>query len=245
MLDPAKRKQLKKGLDQLSEEGAVQVFHDADRLERDPVLGAVGVLQFEVIQHRLRSEYGAEISYVAPAVHARALGRGRRLRPRALRRPAERRVPRGPRGPAARPLPEPVAPRTRRAGEPERYASSRPSSRPDARKPRRRCPEGSSGRPPRPPLRRVSALALRERVPPTAAGRVHPVDAPARAVSRRARDDARGAAPAGRRRSGRSRRPRGAARVGVEGPRAASRSFLSTSKESRRSRGRKRKRKIS
>jgi peptide chain release factor 3 len=32
-------------------------------MERDPVLGAVGVLQFEVIQHRLRSEYGAEISY--------------------------------------------------------------------------------------------------------------------------------------------------------------------------------------
>jgi peptide chain release factor 3 len=63
MLDPAKRKQLKKGLDQLSEEGAVQVFHDAERLERDPVLGAVGVLQFEVIQHRLRAEYGAEISY--------------------------------------------------------------------------------------------------------------------------------------------------------------------------------------
>ena len=63
MLDPAKRKQLKKGLDQLSEEGAVQVFLDPDRLERDPVLGAVGVLQFEVIQHRLRSEYGAEISY--------------------------------------------------------------------------------------------------------------------------------------------------------------------------------------
>ena len=63
MLDPAKRKQLKKGLDQLSEEGAVQVFHDPERMERDPVLGAVGVLQFEVIQHRLRSEYGAEISY--------------------------------------------------------------------------------------------------------------------------------------------------------------------------------------
>ncbi|HTS02823.1 MAG TPA: peptide chain release factor 3 [Thermoanaerobaculia bacterium] len=63
MLDPARRKQLKKGLDQLSEEGAVQVFLDPGRLERDPVLGAVGVLQFEVIQHRLRAEYGAEISY--------------------------------------------------------------------------------------------------------------------------------------------------------------------------------------
>ncbi len=63
LLDPLKRKQLKKGLDQLSEEGAVQVFHDPVRLERDPVLGAVGVLQFEVIQYRLRTEYGAEVSY--------------------------------------------------------------------------------------------------------------------------------------------------------------------------------------
>ncbi len=64
LLDPLKRKQLKKGLDQLSEEGAVQVFYDPIRLERDPILGAVGALQFEVIQHRLRSEYGAEVSYV-------------------------------------------------------------------------------------------------------------------------------------------------------------------------------------
>ncbi len=63
MLDPSKRKQLKKGLDQLSEEGAVQVFFDPERLERDPVLGAVGVLQVEVIQHRQRAEYGAEVSY--------------------------------------------------------------------------------------------------------------------------------------------------------------------------------------
>ena len=63
MLDPGKRKQLKKGLDQLSEEGAVQVFFDPERMERDPVLGAVGVLQFEVIQHRLNAEYGAEVSY--------------------------------------------------------------------------------------------------------------------------------------------------------------------------------------
>ena len=64
LLDPLKRKQLKKGLDQLSEEGAVQVFYDPVRLERDPILGAVGALQFEVIQHRLRAEYGAEVSYV-------------------------------------------------------------------------------------------------------------------------------------------------------------------------------------
>jgi len=55
--DPLKRKQLKKGLKQLSEEGAVKLFYDRHRLERDPILGAVGVLQFEVIEHRLESEY--------------------------------------------------------------------------------------------------------------------------------------------------------------------------------------------
>ena len=59
--DPLKRKQLKKGLDQLSEEGAVQLFFDRHRLERDPILGVVGVLQFEVIQHRLEAEYKVTI----------------------------------------------------------------------------------------------------------------------------------------------------------------------------------------
>ena len=59
--DPLKRKQLKKGLQQLSEEGAVQLFYDRHRLERDPILGAVGVLQFEVIEHRLESEYNTSI----------------------------------------------------------------------------------------------------------------------------------------------------------------------------------------
>jgi len=61
--DPMRRKQLKKGLEQLSEEGAVQLFYDRQRLERDPILGAVGVLQFEVIEHRLRSEYGVRIGF--------------------------------------------------------------------------------------------------------------------------------------------------------------------------------------
>jgi peptide chain release factor 3 len=61
--DPLKRKQLKKGLEQLSEEGAVQLFYDRTRLERDPILGAVGVLQFEVIEHRLLSEYRVKIGF--------------------------------------------------------------------------------------------------------------------------------------------------------------------------------------
>jgi peptide chain release factor 3 len=61
--DPLKRKQLKKGLEQLSEEGAVQLFFDRRRLERDPVLGAVGVLQFDVTQYRLKAEYGATVAF--------------------------------------------------------------------------------------------------------------------------------------------------------------------------------------
>ena len=71
LTDPLKRKQLKKGLDQLSEEGAVQLFFDRERLERDPILGAVGVLQFEVIQHRLKSEYGVACASTASYQHAR------------------------------------------------------------------------------------------------------------------------------------------------------------------------------
>ena len=56
-----RRKQLEKGLDQLTEEGAVQLFHDRHRMDPFPVLGAVGVLQFEVMQYRLRAEYGVEV----------------------------------------------------------------------------------------------------------------------------------------------------------------------------------------
>jgi peptide chain release factor 3 len=70
--DPMKRKQLKKGLEQLSEEGAVQLFFDRRRMERDPVLGAVGVLQFDVTQYRLKSEYGASVMFERlPYQHAR------------------------------------------------------------------------------------------------------------------------------------------------------------------------------
>ncbi|MDP2345082.1 MAG: peptide chain release factor 3 [Deltaproteobacteria bacterium] len=58
--DPLKRKQLKKGLEQLADEGAVQLFRERDELFVDPVLGAVGWLQFEVVQHRLKNEYGVE-----------------------------------------------------------------------------------------------------------------------------------------------------------------------------------------
>jgi peptide chain release factor 3 len=63
LADPMKRKQLKKGLEQLSEEGAVQLLRDRDEFIVDPILGAVGWLQFEVVQHRLKAEYQVECKF--------------------------------------------------------------------------------------------------------------------------------------------------------------------------------------
>ncbi len=62
ILDPMKRKQLKKGLDQLSEEGVVQVYRQRGMLDKDPILGAVGALQFEVLKFRLQAEYSVNVN---------------------------------------------------------------------------------------------------------------------------------------------------------------------------------------
>ncbi|MFW6324886.1 MAG: peptide chain release factor 3 [Desulfovibrionales bacterium] len=59
--DPLRSKQLEKGLKQLSEEGAVQVFRPI--LGADYLLGAIGPLQFEVTMTRLRDEYKVEAGY--------------------------------------------------------------------------------------------------------------------------------------------------------------------------------------
>lgn len=56
--DPLKLKQLQKGLAQLSEEGATQFFRPL--MSNDLILGAVGVLQFDVAAYRLKDEYGVE-----------------------------------------------------------------------------------------------------------------------------------------------------------------------------------------
>lgn len=64
--DPLKMKQLNKGLIQLSEEGAVQVFRPLR--SNDLIVGAVGVLQFDVVVHRLKSEYKVEAIYEPIAV---------------------------------------------------------------------------------------------------------------------------------------------------------------------------------
>lgn len=59
--DPLKMKALQKGLTQLCEEGATQVFNPL--LSNDLILGAVGVLQFDVVAARLKEEYGVECVY--------------------------------------------------------------------------------------------------------------------------------------------------------------------------------------
>jgi len=59
--NPLKAKHLQKGLIQLAEEGAVQVFRPV--AGRDYILGAVGVLQFEVTMARLKAEYGVDAIY--------------------------------------------------------------------------------------------------------------------------------------------------------------------------------------
>ncbi len=59
--DPLRMKQLTKGLAQLSEEGATQFFRPL--MSNDLILGAVGVLQFEVVAYRLKDEYGVDCAF--------------------------------------------------------------------------------------------------------------------------------------------------------------------------------------
>ena len=58
--NPSKFKQFQKGVSELREEGAVQIMYSTDEAKREPILAAVGQLQFEVVQFRLENEYGVE-----------------------------------------------------------------------------------------------------------------------------------------------------------------------------------------
>ena len=58
--NPSAFKNFRKGVNELREEGAVQILYDTDQSKRDPILAAVGQLQLEVVQHRLENEYGVE-----------------------------------------------------------------------------------------------------------------------------------------------------------------------------------------
>jgi peptide chain release factor 3 len=70
--DPLRRKHLDKGLRQLSEEGAAQVFYATTHAGPEPLVGAVGRLQFDVLLHRLQHEYGVAAALQnLPFGHAR------------------------------------------------------------------------------------------------------------------------------------------------------------------------------
>ncbi|MFN2136894.1 MAG: peptide chain release factor 3 [Candidatus Promineifilaceae bacterium] len=59
-IDIGKQKQFQKGLQQLETEGAMQILYQTDAQRREPIVAVVGVLQFEVMQARLESEYTVE-----------------------------------------------------------------------------------------------------------------------------------------------------------------------------------------
>lgn len=59
--DSMKRKQFNKGMEQLSQEGAVQLYKRPDEGTETYIIGVVGVLQFEVLEHRLQNEYKVDI----------------------------------------------------------------------------------------------------------------------------------------------------------------------------------------
>ena len=59
--DTMKRKQFVKGMDQIAQEGAIQMFHEPESGMEEVIVGVVGVLQFDVLKYRLSNEYNVEI----------------------------------------------------------------------------------------------------------------------------------------------------------------------------------------
>ena len=55
-----KYKQFLKGLTQIEEEGAIQLFYPVNTGSREPIMAAVGALQFDVVRFRLEAEYNVE-----------------------------------------------------------------------------------------------------------------------------------------------------------------------------------------
>ena len=60
-MDSGRYKQFRRGIEQLDEEGVVQVLRHPDRGEQEPILAAVGPMQYDVAVHRLESEFGASV----------------------------------------------------------------------------------------------------------------------------------------------------------------------------------------
>jgi len=60
-VDTMKRKQFVKGMEQIAQEGAIQIFRDLGGGMEEVIVGVVGVLQLEVLEYRLKTEYNVEI----------------------------------------------------------------------------------------------------------------------------------------------------------------------------------------
>ena len=60
-VDTMKRKQFVKGINQIAQEGAIQIFQELSTGLEEIIVGVVGVLQFEVLKYRLENEYNVEI----------------------------------------------------------------------------------------------------------------------------------------------------------------------------------------
>lgn len=60
-VDTMKRKQFVKGMEQIAQEGAIQIFRDLGSGMEEVVVGVVGVLQLEVLEYRLKNEYNVDI----------------------------------------------------------------------------------------------------------------------------------------------------------------------------------------
>ena len=85
--DTMKSKHFKKGLEQLAQEGAVQIFSlPGNTVSPEPIVGAVGELQFEVLEYRLRSEYGVEIVMTRLPYEAARWIRAENFHPRDIQR---------------------------------------------------------------------------------------------------------------------------------------------------------------
>ena len=60
-VDTMKRKQFMKGMQQIAQEGAIQIFQEFNTGMEEIIVGVVGVLQFDVLKYRLENEYNVEI----------------------------------------------------------------------------------------------------------------------------------------------------------------------------------------
>ena len=67
-IDTMKRKQFIKGINQIAQEGAIQIFQEFNTGMEEIIVGVVGVLQFDVLKYRLENEYNVEIRLENAAV---------------------------------------------------------------------------------------------------------------------------------------------------------------------------------